>query len=101
MAPPEPLDGPALPPLAPMSLTELDAFLEHARGRSDLQARLRDPDSPLELSDFLKLAQAEGFAITESDVIEAQQRQDSFLSDEELQRRAGTEARRLRHFLHG
>jgi hypothetical protein len=84
-----------------MSLTELDAFLEHARSRSDLQARLQDPASPLELSDFLQLARAEGFTITESDVIAAQQRQESLLSDEELQQRAGAEARRLRHFLHG
>ena len=84
-----------------MSLTELDAFLAHARRQGDLLARLQDESSPLELSDFLQLAQAEGFAINESDVIDAQQRQESLLSDAELQRRAGMEARRLRHFLHG
>jgi predicted ribosomally synthesized peptide with nif11-like leader len=84
-----------------MSLTELDAFLAHARNQSDLLARLQDENAPLELSDFLQLAQAEGFAINESDVIDAQQRQESLLSDAELQRRAGAEARRLRHFLHG
>jgi len=84
-----------------MSLTELDAFLAHARRQGDLLARLQDETSPLELSDFLQLAQTEGFAVNESDVIDAQQRQESLLSDAELQRRAGMEARRLRHFLHG
>jgi predicted ribosomally synthesized peptide with nif11-like leader len=84
-----------------MSLTELDAFLAHARSQGDLLARLQDETSPLELSDFLQLAQTEGFAVNESDVIDAQQRQESLLSDAELQRRAGMEARRLRHFLHG
>jgi predicted ribosomally synthesized peptide with nif11-like leader len=84
-----------------MSLTELDAFLAHARSQSDLLARLQDETSPLEISDFLQLAHAEGFPISESDVIAAQQRQESLLSDAELQRRAGVEARRLRHFLHG
>jgi hypothetical protein len=47
------------------------------------------------------MAHADGFPSSESDVIEAQQRQESLLSDAELQRRAGVEARRLRHFLHG
>jgi predicted ribosomally synthesized peptide with nif11-like leader len=84
-----------------MSLTELDAFLAHARSHSDLLARLQDETSPLEISDFLQLAHAQGFPISETDVIEAQQRQESLLSDDELQRRAGVEARRLRHFLHG
>jgi predicted ribosomally synthesized peptide with nif11-like leader len=84
-----------------MSLTELDAFLAHARNQGDLLARLQDQTAPLDLSDFLQLAHAEGFAINESDVIEAQQRQESLLSDAELQRQAGVEARRLRHFLHG
>jgi len=84
-----------------MSLAELDAFLAHARNQDDLLARLQDETAPLELSAFLQLARAEGFAITESDVIDAQQRQESLLSDAELQRRAGVEARRLRHFLHG
>ena len=84
-----------------MSLTELDAFLAHARRQGDLLARLQDESSPLELSDFLQLAQTEGFAVNESDMIDAQQRQESLLSDAELQRRAGVEARRLRHFLHG
>ena len=37
----------------------------------------------------------------EGDVIAAQQRQEEQLSDAELQRRAGEEARRLRHFIPG
>ena len=46
-----------------MSLTELDAFLAHARSHSDLLARLQDETSPLEISDFLQLAHAQGFPI--------------------------------------
>jgi hypothetical protein len=44
-----------------MSLTELDAFLAHARNQDDLLARLQDETAPLELSAFLQLARAEGF----------------------------------------
>jgi predicted ribosomally synthesized peptide with nif11-like leader len=56
---------------------------------------------PLDLEDLLQLAQAEGFALNEQDVIEAQLREEAHLSDAELQRRAGEEARRLRHFIPG
>ncbi|SBO44427.1 Nif11-like leader peptide family RiPP precursor [Cyanobium sp. NIES-981] len=79
-----------------MSLEQLDAFLALARGREDLAARLAEP---LELADFLALARTSGYAVEEADVLAAQQRQESSLSDAELQRRAGEEARRLRHFI--
>ncbi|MFQ6538292.1 MULTISPECIES: Nif11-like leader peptide family RiPP precursor [Aphanothece] len=79
-----------------MSLEQLDAFLAEARQRQPLAARLAEP---LELVDFLDLARGAGYAVEEADVIAAQQRQESRLSDAELQRRAGQEARRLRHFI--
>ena len=63
-----------------------------------LAARLAEP---LELDDFLALAASEGFAIDADDVIAAQQREDERCSDSELQRQAGAEARRLRHFVYG
>lgn len=81
-----------------MSLDQLDAFLAHARAVPELAARLREP---LELTDFLALAQGSGFLLQADDVIAAQQRQEASLSDHELQARAGEEARRLRHFIPG
>jgi hypothetical protein len=47
------------------------------------------------------LAAGEGFAVEEADVIAAQLREEERLSDTELQRRAGEEARRLRTFIPG
>lgn len=84
-----------------MSLEQLDAFLERARREPDLERRLRDRSDPLALEDFLDLAQRQGFQISEDDVLAAQVRAEAELSDDELQRRAGEEARRLRHFISG
>ena len=81
-----------------MSLAQLDAFLAHARSTPELAQRLQQP---LALEDLLELAAAEGFVLQESDVIAAQLREEERLSDEELQRRAGAEARRLRTFIPG
>ncbi len=81
-----------------MSLEQLDAFLAHARRQAHLLPRLQQP---LDLEELLQIAQAEGFSLTEQDVIAAQLREDERLSDEELQRRAGEEARRLRTFIPG
>ena len=47
------------------------------------------------------MAREAGYPLQESDVIAAQQREEETLSDVELQRRAGEEARRLRHFIPG
>jgi hypothetical protein len=47
------------------------------------------------------MAREAGFAVDEADVIAAQLRAEESLSDAELQRRAGEEARRLRHFIPG
>jgi predicted ribosomally synthesized peptide with nif11-like leader len=84
-----------------MSLEQLDAFLAHARGLPELDQRLHDHRNPLDLPAFLALARAAGFEVGEADVIAAQQRQEEDLSDAELQRRAGEEARRMRHFIPG
>ncbi len=81
-----------------MSLQQLDAFLRHAQLSAPLQEQLRQP---LDLSAFLRLASSEGFCVEEADVLEAQQREESHLSDAELQHRAGAEACRLRNFIHG
>lgn len=81
-----------------MSLEQLDAFLAHARSQAQLASRLQHP---LELDELLQLAQAAGFAVTEQDVIAAQVREEEHLSDQELQRRAAEEARRLRTFIPG
>jgi predicted ribosomally synthesized peptide with nif11-like leader len=84
-----------------MSLEQLDAFLARVKDDPDLRERVQNPAEPLELADFLALARSTGFAVEEADVIAAQQRVEAGLSDEELQRRAGEEARRLRHFIPG
>lgn len=84
-----------------MSLEQLDAFLARVKDDPELKRRVQNPVEPLELADFLALARGAGFRVEEADVIAAQQRAEQDLSDEELQRRAGEEARRLRHFIPG
>ena len=79
-----------------MSLEQLDAFVAAARSQPELQARLKQP---LELAEFLDLARGAGYGVDEADVIAAQARAEQALSDQELQRRAGEEARKLRHFV--
>jgi len=81
-----------------VSLAQLDAFVAAARLDPALQSQL---EQPLELSDFLALARGAGYAVDEADVIAAQARAEQALSDRELQRRAGEEARKLRHFVYG
>jgi predicted ribosomally synthesized peptide with nif11-like leader len=84
-----------------MSLDQLDAFLAQVRLQPALASRLSDPADPLDLESFLALAREQGFQVEEGDVLAAQMRAEANLSDEELQRRAGEEARRLRHFIPG
>lgn len=101
---PEPAGGP--PPglvrrsveSSAVGLHHLDAFLLHARSSASLQERLQQP---LDLEAFLQLARQEGYPVEEADVLAAQQREEGQLSDEELQQRAGVEARRLRTFIPG
>ena len=88
--------GPQRP--GPLSLEQLDAFLAHARRSPSLSEQLQQP---LELEALLALAAAEGFAVSEADVVAAQAREEESLSDEELQRRAGQDARKLRTFIPG
>ena len=80
-----------------MSLAQLDAFVAAARHDPALQQQL---EQPLELDAFLALARNAGYAVEEADVIAAQARAEEGLSDQELQRRAGEEARKLRHFIY-
>ena len=79
-----------------MALDQLDAFMAHARGDQQLRQQL---EQPLDLEAFLALAHGAGFYLSEQDVLAAQARADSQLSDSELQRRAGEDARRLRSFI--
>jgi predicted ribosomally synthesized peptide with nif11-like leader len=79
-----------------MALDQLDAFMAHAH--ADLQLR-QQLEQPLDLEAFLALARGAGFNLSEQDVLAAQAREDSLLSDSELQRRAGEDARRLRSFI--
>jgi predicted ribosomally synthesized peptide with nif11-like leader len=81
-----------------VSLEQLDAFLAHSRSEPELHGQLHEG---VDLDTFLALARSAGFAVDENDVIAAQQRAEANLSDSELQRRAGDEARRLRHFIPG
>ena len=84
-----------------MSLEQLDAFIARAKVDPELRQRLQDAPEPPALEEFLAMARAAGFDVEEADVIAAQLRAEVQLSDEELQRRAGEEARRLRHFILG
>jgi predicted ribosomally synthesized peptide with nif11-like leader len=81
-----------------LSLEQLDAFLVHARTDPQLKDRLQ---RPVDIADLLVMAADAGFFVEESDVIAAQCREDDRLTAEELQRRAGNEARRLRSFVPG
>jgi len=81
-----------------VSLEQLDAFLAHARSSPELTEQLQQP---LPVEALLALAVGQGFQVEEADVIAAQLREEEHLSDAELQRRAGEEARRLRSFIPG
>ncbi len=81
-----------------MSLDQLDAFVSQARANPELSQRLAEP---MELEAFLQLAASAGFDLQADDVIAAQEREQERCSDAELQRQAGEEARRLRHFVYG
>ncbi|MFN7898049.1 MAG: Nif11-like leader peptide family RiPP precursor [Synechococcaceae cyanobacterium] len=84
-----------------MSLDQLDAFLAHAEVDPKLADQLHDHANPLDLEAFLALAAEAGYTVEEADVFAAQLRAEEALSDAELQRRAGDEARRMRNFIYG
>ena len=81
-----------------MSLSQLDQFLSLRASNPLLAQRLA---SPLELEDFLQLAQEWGFQLTEFDVLDAQKRAMDQGSASSLQRVQAEESRRLRNFIHG
>ena len=81
-----------------MSLEQLDAFLAYARTSAELSPQFQQP---LTVERLLTLAASHGFDVQEGDVVAAQMREEERLSDAELQRRAGQEARRLRTFIPG
>ena len=81
-----------------MSLSQLDQFLSLRESNPLLAQRLA---SPLELEDFLQLAQEWGFQLTESDVLDTQKRAMDQGSASSLQRVQAEESRRLRNFIHG
>jgi predicted ribosomally synthesized peptide with nif11-like leader len=81
-----------------MSLSQLDQFLSLRESNPLLAQRLA---SPLELEDFLQLAQEWGFQLTESDVLDAQKWAMEQGSASSLQRAQAEESRRLRNFIHG
>jgi len=81
-----------------MALNQLDDFLKQARLDPNLAQQL---SKPLDLEEFLKLAAQAGYRLSEQDVLAAQARQEASLSNQELQQRAGEEARKLRSFIPG
>ena len=81
-----------------MSLDQMDRFLALRESNEVLAEQLA---SPLDLQDFLDLASEWGYNLTESDVLDAQQRAMEQGSASELQRAQAAESRRLRHFIHG
>lgn len=81
-----------------MALNQLDDFLKQARLDPNLAQQLSKPP---DLEEFLELAAQAGYTLSEQDVLAAQARQEASLSDQELQQRAGEEARKLRSFIPG
>ncbi len=81
-----------------MALNQLDDFLKQARLDPNLAQQL---SKPLDLEEFLELAAQAGYRLSEQDVLAAQARQEASLSNQELQQRAGEEARKLRSFIPG
>ena len=81
-----------------MSLVDLDTFLALRQTEPALADALA---GPIDMDVFLELADQWGFALTESDVLEAQQRAMEDGSAATLQQAQAAEARRLRNFIHG
>ena len=81
-----------------MSLVDLDTFLALRQTEPALADALA---GPIDMDVFLELVDQWGFALTESDVLEAQQRAMEGGSAATLQQAQAAEARRLRNFIHG
>lgn len=84
--------------MALVALKDLDQLLALRQSDAELAARLRQP---LDLEAFLALAADYGCSVTEADVLEAQQREQSARSAEDLQHEQAGESRRLRSFIQG
>ena len=81
-----------------MSLEDLDRFLMLRDSDPDLAKALAQP---IGLERFLGHAAERGFALSEADVIAAQQREHQARTAAELQQDQAAESRRLRNFIHG
>ncbi|TCD56498.1 Nif11-like leader peptide family natural product precursor [Synechococcus sp. BS55D] len=81
-----------------MSLEDLDRLLALRVEDAQLAAQLAQP---LGVQELCELAAARGLEVGEADILSAQQREESRLSQQQLQERVAQEARRLRHFIQG
>ena len=81
-----------------MSLKDLYLLLG---ARHDDPALAEQLAQPLPLEDLITLAQSRGLTITEDDVFQAQQREQTNASAADLQQQMAPESRRLRHFIPG
>ena len=81
-----------------MALADLDRLLE-LRGQDPELAK--SMAEPLAMDQLIALAAARGLAVTEADVLAAQERADAAMAPQQLQERVAQEARRLRHFIQG
>ena len=81
-----------------MALADLDRLLE-LRGQDPELAQVMA--EPLAMDQLIALAAARGLAVTEADVLAAQERADAAMAPQQLQQRVAQEARRLRHFIQG
>ena len=77
--------------------TRLAGVLTEADRRRLAQAMAE----PLAMDQLIALAAARGLAVTEADVLAAQERADAAMAPQQLQERVAQEARRLRHFIQG
>lgn len=81
-----------------MALADLDRLLELRGQDPELAQAMAEP---LAMDQLIALASARGLAVTEADVLEAQERADAAMAPQQLQERVAQEARRLRHFIQG
>lgn len=81
-----------------MALADLDRLLE-LRGQDPELAKAMA--EPLAMDQLIALAAARGLAVTEADVLAAQERAEAVMAPQQLQERVAQEARRLRHFIQG
>jgi|AACY02.3.fsa_nt_gi Nitrogen fixation protein of unknown function. len=81
-----------------MALADLDRLLELRGQDPELAQAMAEP---LAMDQLIALAAARGLAVTEADVLAAQERADAAMAPQQLQERVAQEARRLRHFIQG